>query len=92
MISVSKQDEQGTKYSLPPCSVADIEETPGVRLRELQYLLWAVKANLFMEYNSAGFVPKWLFALMMFRKHLIVYGDTDVVYRIRRDMQRFWRV
>ena len=45
-----------------------------------------------MEYDSAEFVPKWLFDVMILGKGLIFYGETDVVYRIGRDMQRLWRI
>ena len=92
MINVSKQDDQGTKCSLTACRIEDMEETPPARFRDLQYPLWVVNADLFVEYNSAGFVPKWLFDMMMFGKDLIFYGDSDVVYRIGRGMQRLWRM
>ena len=79
VINVSKQDEQGTKYSLTACRVGDIEEMLPARFRDLRYA-------------SAGFVLKWLFHVMMLGKNLIFYGETDVVYRIGRDMQRLWRI
>ena len=92
VINVSKQDEQGTKYSLTACRVGDIEETPPAHFRDLQYPLWVVNVNLFVEYNSAGFVLKWLFDMIMLGKDLIFYGETDVVYRAGRNMQRLWRI
>ena len=73
VINVSKQEEQGTKYSLTACRVGHIEETPPARFRDLQYPLWVVNADLFVEYDSAGFVPKWLFDVMMLGKDLIFY-------------------
>ena len=51
-----------------------------------------VKTDLFVEYDSAGLVPKWLFGVMMLGKDLIFYGETDVGHRIRGDMQRLWRI
>ena len=48
--------------------------------------------NLFVEYDSAGFVPKWLFDVMMLGKDLIIYGETGVMSRIGRDIQRLWCV
>ena len=48
MINVSKQDEQGTKYSLLACRVGDIEETPPAGFEDLQYSLWVVNADLFV--------------------------------------------
>ena len=90
--NVSKQDDQGAKCSLTACRIGDIEETPPARFRDLQYSLWVVNADLFGEYDSAGFIPKWLFDVMMLGKDLIFYGETDVVYRIGRDMQRLWRI
>ena len=91
VINVSKQDDQGNKCTLTACRIEDIEETPPARFRDLRYLLWVVNADLFVEYDSAGFVPKWLFDMMMLGKDLISYGDADVVHRIGRDMQRLWR-
>ena len=49
-----------------------------------------VKADPFVEYDFAGFVPKWLFDVMMWGKHVISFGDADVVHRIGRNMQRLW--
>ena len=92
VINVPKQDKQGTKCTLATCRIDDIEETPTARFRDLQYLLWVFNADLFVEYDSARFVPKWLFGVMMLGKDLIFYGDTDVVHRIGRDMQRLWRI
>ena len=92
MINVSKRDEQGTKCSLTACRVVDIEETPPACFRDLRYPLWVVNTDLFVEYDSAGFVPKWSFDVMMFREDLIFYAETDVVYRIGPDMQRLWRI
>ena len=63
MINVSKQDDQGVKCTLTACRVWEIEETPPTRF--LHYALWVVNAHLFVEYHSAGFVPKWLFDMMM---------------------------
>ena len=88
VINVSKQDDQGTKCTLTACRIEDIEGTPSARFRDLQYPLWVVNAELFVEYDSAGFVPKWLLDVMMLGKDLIFYGDTDVVYHIGRDIQR----
>ena len=45
-----------------------------------------------MEYDSAGFVPKWLFDAMMLGKDVIFYGEADVVHRIGRNMQRLWHM
>ena len=90
VIHVSKQDDQGNKCTLTACRIEDIEETPPAHFRDLQYPLWVVNADLFVEYDSAGFVPKWLFDVMMLEKDLIFYGDADVVHRIGRDMQRLW--
>ena len=45
MINVSKQDEQGTKFNVTACRVADIEETPSARFRDLQYPLWIFKVE-----------------------------------------------
>ena len=92
VINVSKQDEQGNKCTLTACRIDDIEETPPARFRDLQYLLWVVNADFFVEYDSAGFVPKWLFDVMMLGKDVIFYGDADVVQGIGRDMQRLWRM
>ena len=65
VINVSKQDEQGSKFTLTACRIEDIEETPPARFRDLQYQLLVINADLFVEYNSAGFVPVWLFNVMM---------------------------
>ena len=92
MINVSKQDEQGSKFSETACRIGDIEETPPARFRDLQYPLWVINADLFVEYDTAGFVSKWLFEVMMLRKDVIFYGETDVVQRIGRDIQRLWRM
>ena len=86
--NVSKQDELGTKCSLTACRVADIKETPLARFWDLQYPLWVVNADLFVEHDSAAFVLNWLLDVMMLGMHLIFYGETDMVYRIGRDMQR----
>ena len=91
-MNVSKQDDQGNKCTLTACRIEDIEETPPARFRDLQYPLWVINADLFVEYDSAGFVPKWLFDVMMLGKGVIFYGDADVVHRIGRDMQRLWRM
>ena len=61
VINVSKQDEQGSKFALTACRIADIEETPPAHFRDLQYPLWVINADLFFEYDSAGFVLKLLF-------------------------------
>ena len=90
VINVSKQDEQESKFALTACRIEDIEETPPARFRDLQYPLWIINADLFVEYDSAGFVPKWLFDVMMLGKDVIFYGEADVVHRIGRDMQRLW--
>ena len=49
MINVSKQDEQGSKFALTACRSDDIEETPPARFQDLQYPLWVIKADLFVE-------------------------------------------
>ena len=92
VINFSKQDDQGAKCSLTACPIADIEETPPARFPDLQYPLWVVNTQLFVEYDSAGFVPKWLFDVMMLGKDRIFYGEINVVYCIGRDMQRVWRI
>ena len=92
VINVSKQDEQGSKFSLTACRIEDIEETPPARFRDLQYPLWVINADLFVEYDTAGFVPKWLFDVMMLGKDVIFYGEADVVHHIGRDIQRLWRM
>ena len=92
VINVSKQDEQGSKFALSACRIEDIEETPPARFRDLQYPLWVINADLLVKYNSAGFVPKWLFDVMMLGKDVIFYGEADVVHRIGRDMQSLWRM
>ena len=92
MINVSKQDDQGNKCTFKACRIEDIEETPPARYQDLQYPLWVVNADLFVEYDSAGFVPKWLFDVMMLGKDLILYCDADVVHRIGRNMQRLCRM
>ena len=92
VINVSKQDEQGSKFALTACSVEHIQETPPGRFRDLQYPLWVITADLFVEYDSARFVPKWQFDVMMLGKDVIFYGEADVVHRIGRDMQRLWRM
>ena len=92
VINVSEQDEQGSKLALTGCHIEDIEETPPARFRDLQYPLWVINADLFIEYDSAGFVPKWLFDVMMLKKTVIFHGKADVVHRIGRDMQRLWRM
>ena len=92
MINVSKQDDQGNKCTFTACRIEDIEETPPARFRDVQYPLWVVNADLFVEYDSARFVPKWLLDVMMFGKDLIFYGDADVLHRIGRNIQRLWRM
>ena len=92
VINVSKSDEQGIKYALTACRIENIEETPPGRFRDLQYPLWIINADLFIEYDSPGFVPKWLFDVMMLGKDVIFYGEADVVHRIGREMQRLWRM
>ena len=54
--------------------------------------MWVVNADLFIEYDCAGFVPKWLFDVMMLGKDLIFYGDANVLHRIGHDVQRLWRI
>ena len=88
VINVSKQDDQGAQCTFIACCIEDIEVTPPARFRDLQYPFRVVNADLFIEYDSAGFRPKWLFDVMMVGKDLIFYGDTDVVHGIGRDMQR----
>ena len=92
MINVSKQDHQGIKCTLTACRIEEIEDTTAAQFWDLQYLLWVVNADLFVEYDSAGFVPKWLFDVMMLNKDLTFYGNTDVVCRIGRDIQRLRRI
>ena len=92
VIDVSKQDEQGSKFALTAWRIEDIEETPPARYRDLQYPFWVINADLFVEYDSAEFVPKWLFDVMMLGKDVIFYGKADVVHRIGCDMQRLWRM
>ena len=72
------------------CGIEDMEETPPARFRDLQYSLWVINADLFVEYDSSGFVLKWVFDVMMLGKDVISYGEADVVHRIGRDMQRLW--
>ena len=91
MINVPKQDDHGNKCTLTACRIEDIEETPPARLR-LQYQFWFVNAELLVEYESAQFVPKWLFDVMMLGKDLIFYGDADFAQRIGRDIQRLSRI
>ena len=83
VINVSKQDEQGSKFALTACRVEDVDKTPPARFRDLRYPLWVINADLFVEYDSAGFVPKWLFDVMMLGKDVIFYGEADVVHRGR---------
>ena len=90
VINVSKQDEQGSKFALTACRIEDIEETLPARFRDLQYPLWVINADLFVEYDTAGFVLKWLFDVMMLGKDVIFYGEADVVHRIGRDIQSLW--
>ena len=90
VINVSNEDEQGSKFALTACCIEDTEETPPARFRDLQYPLWVINANLFVEDGSAGFVPKWLFDVMMLGQDVILYGEADVVHRIGRNMQRLW--
>ena len=92
MITVSKQDDQGTKCTWTACHIGDIGDTPLARFRDLQYPLWVVNADLFVEYDSPGFLPKWSLDVMMLGKDLIFYGTADVVYRIGRNIQRLWRI
>ena len=90
MINVSKQFDQGNKCTLTACRMEDIEETPPACFQDLQYPLWVVNADLFVEYDSAGCVVKWLFDVIMLGMNLIFYGDADVVHRIGRKMKRLW--
>ena len=92
MINVSKQDEQGSKFSSTACRIEDTEETPPARFLDLQYPFWVINADLFVEYDTARFVQKWLFDVMMLGKDVIFYGEADVVHRIGRDIQRLWRM
>ena len=92
VINVSKHDEQGSKFALTACRFEDIEERPPACFRELQYPLLVINADLFVEYDSAGFVPKWPFDPVMLGKDVIFYGEAYVVHRIGRDMQRLWRM
>ena len=92
VINVSKQDNHGAKCSLIAFCIGDIEETPPARFRALHYQSWVVNADLFVEYDTAGFIPKWLSDVMMLHKNLIFCGETDVVYCICQDMQRLWRI
>ena len=54
--------------------------------------MWVINADLFVEYDSAGFVPKWLFDVMLLGEDVIFYGDGVVVHPIGSDMQRLWRM
>ena len=92
VINVSKRDNEGDKCTLTASRIEDIEETPPARFRDLQYPLWVVNADLFVEYDSAAFVRRWLFDVRMLGKDLIFYGDADVVHRIGRDMQELWHI
>ena len=92
VINVSKQDEQGSKFALTAFRIENIEETTLARFRDLQYPFWVINADLFVAYDSARFVPKWLFDVMMLGKDLIFHGKADVVHRIGRNMQRLWRM
>ena len=47
VINVSKQDQQGARYSSTTCRVEDSEERPPARFRDLQYPWWAVNSDLF---------------------------------------------
>ena len=92
VINVSKEDDQGNKCTLTAFSIEDIGETPPAGFRDLPYPLWVVNADLFVENESAGCVPECLFHGMMLGKELISYGDTDVVYRSGRHIQKPWRI
>ena len=92
VINVSNQDEQGSKFSLTARRIEDCEETPPARFEDLQYPLWVINADLFVEYDTAGFVPKWLFDVMMLGKDVIFYGEADVVHRIGHNIQRLWHM
>ena len=92
VINVSKQDEQGSKFSVTACHIEDIEDTPPARFWDLQYPLWVINADLLVEYENAEFDPKWLFDVMMLGKDVIFYGETDVVQRIGRNIQRLRRM
>ena len=92
MINVSKQDDQGNRCTLTACRFQDIQDTSPARFSDLQYSFWVVSADIFVEYDSAGFVPKWLFDVMILGKDFIFHGDADVVHRIGCDMQRLWRM
>ena len=92
VINVSKQVGQGSNVALTACRIEDIEETAPARFRDLQYPLWVINADLFVEYDSAGLFPKWLFDVMMLGKDVIFYGEANVVHRIGRNMQRLWRM
>ena len=52
MITVSKQDDQGTKCTLTACCIEDIGDTLPARFWDLQYPLWVFNADLFFEYDS----------------------------------------
>ena len=91
-MNISKQDEQGSKFALTACRIGDIEETPPAFFRDLQYPLWVINTDAFVEYELQGFVPKWLFDVMMLGKDIIFYGEADVVHRIGRTIQRLWRM
>ena len=92
VINVPQQEDQLSKCTVTACCIEDIKDTPPARFRGLQYSLWDDNADCFVEYDCAGFVPKWLFNVMMLGKDFIIYGDTNVVYRIGLDIQRLWRV
>ena len=85
MINVSKQDEQGAKYSVTACRGGDIEQPPPARFWVLQYPLGVGNADLFVEWDS-------VFNVMMLGTDLTIYGETDGVYRLGRDIQRLCRI
>ena len=56
VINVPREDDQGNKCTLTACRIEDIEETPPARFPDLQYPLWVVNTDLFLEYHPPGFV------------------------------------
>ena len=92
VINISKQNNQETKCSLTTCCIGEIKKTPAARSQDVQHRLWVVNADLLAEYDSARFVPRWSLDVMILGMDVIFYNDTDVVYRIGRDMQRLGRI
>ena len=49
VINVSNQDEQGSQFAPTACRIGDIEETTPACFRDLQYPLWVINTDLFVE-------------------------------------------